>query len=290
MAVKFFGQYLVEKGLVSREKLLEALELQETTNLKFGEMALAMGLLTEDDIERVHRAQFSNDMRFGDIALKIGILTDAQVQQVLTRQQNSYLYIGQALVEVGALEKTELEKYLKDFQQDQAPYRVDRIAIPADVPRPDVWEIAADLTFKMLTRVAQLAYRVEQCRQIERLMPNHVVAAISLTGAVQARFFLSASEEIQHTIARAILKEENVSDEPMEVLDDTVTEFLNVIAGNVAAKAAQRGYKIEIDPPDVMHPDTPLDVPDGHVGLLFPIHASTGERIEMALFINRWGC
>lgn len=289
MAVKFFGQFLVEGGIITPEKLLEALELQQATNLKFGEMALSMGLLTEEDVERVHRAQRSDDMRFGDIAVKIGLLTEEQVQQVLTRQQNSYLYIGRALVEVGALNQVQLDHYLKEFQADQAPYRVDRIAIPPGVPHPDVWEIAADLTFKMLTRVADLPHRTEPCRVVGRIEPNHLIASMEISGAANARYLLSVSPGIQEVIARAILKEDNVAEEPPEVLDDTVMEFVNIVCGNVAAKSAQLGFRIDIAPPEAVRPEGPVEIPEGHAGLLFPIHVASGERAELVLIVNKWG-
>ena len=57
MAVKFFGQFLVEQGAVTSEALLHAIELQDRTNLKLGEMAVAMGYITPNDIERAHSAQ-----------------------------------------------------------------------------------------------------------------------------------------------------------------------------------------------------------------------------------------
>lgn len=289
MAVKFFGQFLVEGGIVSREKLLAALDLQQTTNLKFGEMALSMGMITERDVERVHQAQRSDDMRFGDIAVKLGILTEAQVEQVLTKQKNCYLYIGRALVQVGALNDVQLEYHLKEFQADQAPYRVDKIALPAGVPTPELWEMTADLTFKMLTRVANLTHRTEQPQLIDRIEVNDLIVSMPLSGGTQARYFLSVSSGIRASIARAILKEASVEGEPEEVLDDTVMELINIVLGNVAAKGAQLGYRIDIAPPEAIHPEASVEVPDGHLGLLFPIHVAEGERIEMVLFINKWG-
>ena len=65
MAVKFFGQFLIEKGAVTRIDLLQAIDLQEKTNLKFGEMVVEMGLMTTTDVARVHLAQRSEDLHFG---------------------------------------------------------------------------------------------------------------------------------------------------------------------------------------------------------------------------------
>ena len=56
MAVKFFGQFLVEQGIVTGEALLNAINLQDKNNLKLGEMAVAMGLITPENIQRAHNA------------------------------------------------------------------------------------------------------------------------------------------------------------------------------------------------------------------------------------------
>ena len=63
MAVKFFGQYLVEQNIVTGDALLNAINLQDKNNLKLGEMAVAMGLITPADIQRAHNAQMSKDMK-----------------------------------------------------------------------------------------------------------------------------------------------------------------------------------------------------------------------------------
>ncbi|NTW88764.1 MAG: chemotaxis protein CheX, partial [Desulfobulbaceae bacterium] len=41
MAVKFFGQFLIEQGVVTSDALLNAINLQDKNNLKLGEMAVA---------------------------------------------------------------------------------------------------------------------------------------------------------------------------------------------------------------------------------------------------------
>ncbi len=285
MAVKFFGQFLVEKGLISREQLLVALDLQKTTNLKFGEMALKMGLLTDDQIIRVHNAQHSEDQRFGDIAVRIGLLTEAQVQEVLGRQQDTYIYLGAALVEVGALDDASLVTHLEAFKLDQEPYVVETVAIPAGVPHSQVWEAAADLTYKMLTRLANLPYRKEQCTVVTQVEPNDIIASMELSGTLQATYLLSASSGVRAAIARTMLREE-VDNGPEELLDDAVMEFVNVVCGNLAAKVAQFGQSIQLAPPQAIHPGSEsLPVPVGRIGLLFPIHVVNGEEVALVLFV-----
>ena len=286
MAVKFFGQYLVEKGIVSSETLLKAIELQESTNLSFGETAIAMQLMNTADVERVNMAQRGEDLRFGDMAVKLGILSEEQVRHVLTRQKNDHIYIGESLVRVGGLTPGELEIRLGEFKAEQALYATDKVAIPAGAPFPQFLEIAADLTYKMLTRVALLNCRPDLPVVADRLEPNDVIAAMDLYGDINARYFISVSTAIQKKIARAILSEENVDGEPQEVLEDTVMEFVNVVCGNLVAKAAQIGINIDIAPPEITDGSEGATPLLGQTGLLFPVALAEGGEVTMAIFIK----
>jgi CheY-specific phosphatase CheX len=287
MAVKFFGQFLVEKGIVSREALLKAIELQETVNLKFGETALEMGLISVAEVERVHKAQWSADLQFGDMAVQLGIITETQMQQVLTRQKNSHLYLGEALIQVGALEREGLDRYLQEFKADQAPYVTDKTDLPPGVPHQEMWGMLADLTSKMLARIANLTVRPGQCQLADHLAPNCLIAAIEITGQLKARYLLSVSAGPREAIARAMLGQESIDGESQELLDDTIAEFINVVCGNFAAKAAQLGKTVEIEPPQLLQPGTGgADATPGQKGLLFPFHLADGELIEAAIFVD----
>ena len=287
MAVKFFGQFLVEKSLVSREALIKAIDLQDQKNLKLGEMAINMGYVTQTEIDRAHNAQMSKDMKLGDLLVEMGILTLNQLNDVITRQKNTHLYIGEALVLVGALSSEKLQQYLVDFKADQAQYVSERIELPVNIANNLVWEMAADLTYKMITRVLDLQFRPGKCQTVSTVDSNFMMAAMDLSGDVEARYIISVSEAIQKSVAKAILREDTVDDEPLEVLEDTVMEFVNVVCGNVAAKASQMGVIMEINPPVTIHPPaTGLSVPSGHSGLCFPIHIGDDNKMELIIFIK----
>jgi CheY-specific phosphatase CheX len=287
MAVKFFGQFLVEKNLVSRDALLKAIELQDQKNLKMGEMAISMGYVTQADIERAHSAQMSKDMKLGDLLVEMGILTLDQLNEVITRQKNTHLYIGEALVQIGAISSDKLQQYLDEFKNDQALYVSDRIELPAGIANSLVWEMAADLTYKMITRILDLQFRPGKCQKVSTIDSNFMMAAMDLSGDVEARYIISVSESVQKSVAKAILRETSVDSEPGEVLEDTVMEFVNVVCGNIAAKASQTGLDIAINPPVTIHPPAAgLPVPTDYTGLCFPIHVGEDNKMELILFIK----
>ncbi|SNB45576.1 chemotaxis protein CheX [Geobacter sp. DSM 9736] len=286
MAVKFFGQFLVEKRIVSRESLLEAIRLQESVNLSFGDLAIAMGYMSQQDVVRVNQAQRSQDERFGDLAVKLGVLTEDRLQQVLVQQKSTHLYIGEALVRVGALSEADLPRHLEDFKEDQAPYMTERVKIPSGTPHPEMCEIIADLTYKMLTRVARLTFRPEQCLLSPNPAPNDIGAVITFSGDIQARYLFTISRFAQKKLAAAMLNQADVGEEPQEILDDTVMEFINVVCGNIAARAAQFGKRMEINPPEIVAAPEMVKIEPGETGLSFPVCYTDGEHSELYITIR----
>jgi CheY-specific phosphatase CheX len=287
MAVMFFGQFLVEQNIVTAEALLNAINLQDKNNLKLGEMAVTMGLITQANIQQAHNAQMSKDMKLGDLLVEMGFLTLAQLNDVITRQKNTHLYIGEALVQIGSLTNDELQKHLDAFKADQAKYISSSVELPISSKNNKTWEMVADLTYKMITRVLDLKFHPGKCTVVPVIPHNFMLAAMDMSGDVEACYYISVSEKVQKCIAKAILGEESVDHESAEILEDTVMEFINVVCGNVAAKASQMGVVMEINPPVVIHPPTDgLQIPDDHTALSFPIHIEDGETMEMILLVR----
>lgn len=287
MAIKFFGQYLLDRGRVTREGLVRAVQLQDRANLGFGATALAMKLMREGELMRVRHAQLTEDLRFGEMAERLGFLDRRQVEQVLREQRRTHVRIGEALVRVGALGAEELEQLLEEFRIDQALYLTSDTAIPPGVLHPEVWEFCVDLTAKMLWRVTGVRCRVGECAQVTRLAHRGFAAAIPLAGGVSATFCLAVSDPLRDRIARAILLEQEVGDEPVEVLEDAVMELANIVCGNVAARASQYGKKVEVLPPFALRPEGEgIAVPPGTRGLSFPVRTADGEAAGLALFVK----
>ena len=199
------------------------------------------------------------------------------LQRALKKQAETHLYIGDAIVRVGGFDASMLEPYLAEFKADQAAYATDRVAIPPGTARPELWEMIADLSFKMLTRVARLTFRTAPCRVSDRIGTSHIAVSMDFTGDVRFRYILSVDEGIQTRIAKSMLVQEDVSDEPVEVLDDTVMEFVNVICGNIVAKSVQLGISLDILPPELVDVSSEISIPEEYSALEFPIHLADGN-------------
>ncbi|TVQ95941.1 MAG: hypothetical protein EA399_16835 [Desulfovibrionales bacterium] len=111
----FFGQYLLQAGIISEAQLQEALLFQEQHNQLLGELALARGYLTKGQAQEAANEQKTLDLPFGVIALSKSYLSPKQLDDLLFSQVVATTHIGEALVELGHLPAADLSRLLQTF-------------------------------------------------------------------------------------------------------------------------------------------------------------------------------
>ncbi|RME26490.1 MAG: hypothetical protein D6806_06170 [Deltaproteobacteria bacterium] len=280
MGVQFFGEFLIDRWIITRGQLIEALELQRFRNPKFGQLAVEKGYLTEQQVAQVHIAQRNTDKRFAELAVSMGLMTQEQADEILAVQKNNHLYLGEALLELGHITEEILERELAIFKEEQAAYELEKIEIPAGVGPADTIEAAVDMTRKMLERMAGLKSKVEPGKMEESAQLDfdaHLSVAVDFTGSENSRYVLSPSSEVAVWLASAVLGQD-ATRESEEVVADAVKEFCNIVCGNTVAKLSQQGKIVEISPPLLLD-----DLPgtDGAERcLVFPVRLSEG-RIDL---------
>jgi CheY-specific phosphatase CheX len=281
MGVKFFGQFLLERGAITREQLLQATELQSARNRPLGAIAVEKGYLSPEQAQRINSEQQSTDRRFGELALELKFMTEPQVHEVLKLQSESRIRIGEAMVAIGCITEEEVARQLSDFQIDQAVYQTGRVELPIGTLHPEFVSTAIDLTEKMLLRVGGLTGKRGQAMKVgneELKIPGLLTLHIPFTGAVKARFAASASRDVALTLAHRILGDDlTVSD---ELALDALKEFCNIVTGNVCAKHSREENPLEIGPPE----DGP-GAPAPRGGLVVPLHLPDG-RFELRVLFD----
>lgn len=116
MYTQFFGNFLLSKGVISAEKLVDILQKQSSEHFKLGTLAIHAGLMTASEVEHVIIMQTHQDKKFGELAIEGGFLTQEQVEFLLSDQQPDYLLLGQILVDEGILTMSEFEDLLSEYQ------------------------------------------------------------------------------------------------------------------------------------------------------------------------------
>ena len=289
MAVKFFGQYLVEKQVVLAEQIREAIEYQERTNITFEDLAVEMGMVQPAEVVRARKQQQKEPLSIDDTLVRMGYMTTFQREAVLNRQRGRHVYLGQALVELGHLSHETVEEYLATFEAEQAIYRTDDVRLPAGVPQHEFCQIAADLAFKMATLVAWIKHRPDDARIVTKFDGRDFIVSMSFVGDVSAMFVVSASRAAALQVTRALLNSEDAEKASDEVLLDAVKEFANVICGSVVAKATRgNNRKVEIVPPDEypVEEDRIVHVPEDMVGVFLPLVVAGDASMDFAILLN----
>jgi CheY-specific phosphatase CheX len=289
MAVKFFGQYLVEKQIVLAEQIREAIEYQERTNITFEDLAVEMGMVQPAEVVRARKQQQKEPLGIDETLVRMGYMTTFQREAVLNRQRGRHVYLGQALVELGHLSHETVEEYLATFESEQAVYRTEDVRLPAGVPQQEFCQIAADLAFKMATLVAWIKHRPDEARVVTKFEGRDFIVSMSFVGDVSAMFVVSASRTAALQVIRALLNSEEAEKASEEVLLDAVKEFANVICGSVVAKATRgNNKKVEIVPPDEypVEEDRVVHVPEDMVGVFFPLVVAGDAAMDFAILLN----
>lgn len=251
MSVKFFGQFLLERAVLTGEQLAAAVERQEQTNLKLGALAVELGYMSREEAERINKLQRSQDQRFGDLALAHTSLTPDQLNQLLEKQKKGRIYLGEAAHLCGFVTREQLTSELAAFGAYQQANRLpkDISEIYQGEPNAQVLEVVTDLCVKLLQRVGDLMVKAGRCHHDLATLPHSIVAAQPFTGAFRGALCLSLDEATVVQLASKMIGE------PCAALDadarDALGEFLNMVSGNICGKLSGLGRACEISAPTV---------------------------------------
>ncbi len=274
MGVKFFGQYLIERGEVTAEQVRAALTLMDAENRSIGELAVEGRLISKADADKVNAEQRHRDMPFGELAAEMGLLSEEQIDNLVQLQWRTRLRIGQALVRLRHLGKVRLEELLISYEEEQAPHRIENLALPTGLEGNAMTPYVLNLFPNLLMRVARIATRMGNGEPIAEPPDFPVQIAVSVSGESGLQICIVGDEEFSRQVAAKAsgLDPESLD---MEMLLDGVGEFLNVLAGNAMAIAERNGIALELEPPQ-----TEVDFESG---FLFELAVNVGNA---ALFLK----
>ena len=233
MVPKFFGQHLLEKDILSKDQLVASINYQKSKILKLGEIAVTKGFISEKDAAKINNEQKRTDMRFGDLAVNMGLITAEQLEQMITIQKNNHIYLGEAIVACGFLDQATVDHELSQFKKEQSSIPPVEIMIKEDVAHREILEIMADLTCKLLLRVGDMQSKTGQVSTTDGPITNlGVVSILDFKGDIACRYVLNVSWDVGMQIAKRTFKKDDL---PMdkELIVDTISEFVNVVCGNV---------------------------------------------------------
>lgn len=257
MFSQLFGNYLIEKEIISKEEYHSAIAKQLSVRVKLGTIAIAEGLLTEEEVDTINKLQMQFDKRFGDIAIEKGLLTLEQIGDLLDKQGNPYMQFIEALTECTRLSAAVLDKTLSAFQKEKGFSDEDMIALKNDnldslIPifafsaKPHVTELAG-LVVRNINRFITRDFYIGRIKRYDNF-PYHNLAGQITNG--KDTIHLALAEENGDS-AFALLAT-GFSNEKHETADenafDAVCEFINVSSGLYASELSKQEIDLDMEP------------------------------------------
>jgi CheY-specific phosphatase CheX len=245
MSAKFIGQFLLEKGLITREALLAATGHQQRVNLTLGALAVAQGLLSAAQADTINREQQRSDKRFGEIALEQNLLDMRQLNELLRVQKEQRVFIGEILIQQRHISRERFESELALFKQEQER-SAELIKVDLDsLPQREAIEDFLDMTLKILLRVAKEQVKITSVSHTETKFPYAIAQRIN--GDQHFDYALALPGNLLLVLCEHFLKVKcTVVD---ELALDAAGEVVNIITGNGCAKLSARGMKVTLEPP-----------------------------------------
>lgn len=257
MVSYLLGNYMVEKGLMTKEQLQYVICIQEKIRVKLGLIAVSEGLLTLEQADEINRRQQVMDKRFGDIAVGEGYLTELQVQNLLKMQGNEYLTFAQTLVDEGIVAMGDVQTILKDYQSENGFTNTEMELIksgdaekiaPLFLPKgAEEYQEAVIIALKTFIRcIDRQAYPMYGKLVNKAELETPVMQELS--GTEYWKIGLSDINDGLCVIA-SIFARENYN-EVNEDVQDAAGEFVNCISGLFATARSVNNITLELQPPE----------------------------------------
>jgi hypothetical protein len=254
MFSKYFGNFLLNKGIITSQQLNEVFQEEKNTHVKLGILALNKGFMTLQQIEEVNEAQMSSDKRFGEIAIDKGYLSVDKLEELLTGQKSSYLLLSQILLDKNILTMAQISKHLFNYKNENG------------LTNEDLQELTSDNVEKIISSSLQLKnstieeYLVLLAKNIERHLHEKtfvkkvnvdlindypLIAYQKITGEYNLDTYLMLKESDFIKIA-SIFAEEVIT-EVDDLCVSAILEFLNLHNGIFVVNEVDKGFDIDLE-------------------------------------------
>ncbi|VBB08997.1 Hypothetical protein LUCI_4283 [Lucifera butyrica] len=277
---QYFGQYLLNKELLTVEQLRDILNRERSIRPRLGLLAMDSGLMTAAQVEQVHSLQHVMDKKFGEIAVEKGFLTVQQLEELLLAQENRRLTISQAIIDSGYLSLSQLETALENYKRETG-----LTGCRQDAQYED-WDamVRTSLNFSATGASAGLLYDYVALllRIIPRTFGEEPVIA-PLKAPVKGRLFsqtmtgnitLSTGLVMDNTLLLELSRYYSGETIPTvnELALDSIAEFLNETNGIFTVNMSERNLELNLEPQRIS-PEGTLPAKDAY---RIPIEISRG--------------
>jgi len=254
MSNQFFGQYLLEKGLLKTEQLLVAIKIQKEANPPLGELAIREGFIDQVAANSINSEQQRTDLRFGELAISMNLMTEQQVSLLFHTQKEIKKFFGEIVIEQGFIPKDVLERELATHGalKKSSLENIDS-SIKQHVYCEQITQ-TLDAIIKNFTRIPKIFVQVAH---VEPNMPASTDQSVIISQTAmlpgQVKIGWIMERKLMQQLATNFLGIDASDNEALYI--DATSEFLNIVLGNALASNSQGDAQTHLEPPLVELPD-----------------------------------
>ena len=286
MHTQFFGNFLLNKGVVTPEQLIEVLKIQSTTHKKIGTLAIHAGYMSAHEVEDVCRLQMRCSKRFGELAVELSYLTQEQVDELLEMQLPNYMLLGQILIEKDILSRIQFEDILTEYKNtyeiydrdllDEQKEMVDKLLV-SFCPEEGIENLKDILFYLKLLFNSLIRFIGEDFTPLKFItlpeVPTDYCVSQSLDGPFSFLSALDMDTEVAAAFASRYADKEFT--EINKYVEASIGDFLNLHNGLFAVNMSNDfAVELHLQPP-ILHEGTTLDT--DATAYLLPIIYSFGK-------------
>lgn len=238
MLTQFFGNYLVDKNIITAEQLLLALKHKHENNKTMAAMALSLGYMTEEEAEDVHNMQVIHDEEFISLALKMSYLTKTQAAELEEVQHFGYMMLSRSIIELGFCDVEEISNAIADYEFDYDLSFSNTLSFDKDVIHdmihkyygfPDDGDITPAEEYAITLMNNLIRFVGDDFRLVGKLervpnLPNMTEVTQHITGAIKGVTAVIGYKDFIKEFAERYAGEELEDDEYIGI---AVQDFLN---------------------------------------------------------------